>query len=180
LQVYLCEQGIVDALGDLPIEVELAVQPAMEAGNDALTTRAWCHQLSDMFAGWARRRHMSYAAVPSANAGETPFHVVSGFGAWRTLRAEAGMHVLESDNPAPKSGRAVARVRVAPVPLTLTRSRASDPAALARLLEEVSPVTQVVRRYRWEPSPLVKDARTGRIQAVLGGDFDIIGGTLGE
>lgn len=184
LQVYLCEQGIADALDNVPIEVVLAVQPGMEAGSDGQATRAWCQQLSEMFASWARRRHMSYASVSNANDGKTPFHVVSGFGAWRTLSAETGMHILESDDPAPKAGRAVARVRVAPVPLTLTRSRASDPAELARILDEVSPVTQVVRRYRWEPSPLVKDTRagwrTGRIQAVLGGDFDIIGDTLGQ
>ena len=34
----------------------------------------------------------------------------------------------------------------------------------------------VVRRYRRDPSPLVRDAsgsRTGRIDRVLGGDFDL-------
>jgi hypothetical protein len=36
----------------------------------------------------------------------------------------------------------------------------------------------VVRRYRHSPSPLVRDAsgtRTGRIDRVLGGDFDLVG-----
>jgi ATP-dependent Clp protease ATP-binding subunit ClpC len=37
----------------------------------------------------------------------------------------------------------------------------------------------VVRRYRREPSPLVRDAvrnyRTGLIDRVLGGDFDLFG-----
>ena len=35
----------------------------------------------------------------------------------------------------------------------------------------------VVRRYRHEPSPLVRDAsgmRTGRIDRVLAGDFDLL------
>jgi ATP-dependent Clp protease ATP-binding subunit ClpC len=36
----------------------------------------------------------------------------------------------------------------------------------------------VVRRYRSEPSPLVRDSvrdwRTGRLDRVLGGDFDVI------
>jgi ATP-dependent Clp protease ATP-binding subunit ClpC len=36
----------------------------------------------------------------------------------------------------------------------------------------------IVRRYREEPSPLVRDAvrgwRTGRLDRVLGGDFDVI------
>jgi ATP-dependent Clp protease ATP-binding subunit ClpC len=36
-----------------------------------------------------------------------------------------------------------------------------------------------VRRYREDPSPMVRDAvrgwRTGRLDLVLGGDFDLIG-----
>jgi ATP-dependent Clp protease ATP-binding subunit ClpC len=36
----------------------------------------------------------------------------------------------------------------------------------------------VVRRYREQPSPLVKDLvrgwRTGRLERVLGGEFDVI------
>jgi hypothetical protein len=42
---------------------------------------------------------------------------------------------------------------------------------------EESPV--IVRRYREEPSPLVRDAvrrwRTGRIDRVFAGDFDVVG-----
>jgi len=37
----------------------------------------------------------------------------------------------------------------------------------------------IVRRYRHEPSPLVRDAsgmRTGRIDRVLAGDFDLLTG----
>jgi len=41
----------------------------------------------------------------------------------------------------------------------------------------------IVRRYRREPSPLVRDRargwRTGRLDAVLGGDFDLLGGEAG-
>jgi ATP-dependent Clp protease ATP-binding subunit ClpC len=39
--------------------------------------------------------------------------------------------------------------------------------------------TTVARRYREQPSPLVRDGvkgwRTGRIDRVLGGDFDLFG-----
>jgi hypothetical protein len=182
LQLFLCEQGMADALSNAPIEVVLAIQPAMDAGSDAQASRTWCQQLSGMFAGWARKRHIKYTAVADGDAGDTPFHVVSGFGAWTTLAAEAGMHVLESDEATARSGRAVARVRVAPMPLTLLRARGPDARALAGILDQAAPVSQVVRRYRWEPSPLVRDAkagwRTGRVRAVLDGDFDIIGVTL--
>jgi hypothetical protein len=39
-----------------------------------------------------------------------------------------------------------------------------------------------VRRYRLEPSPLIRDVRgrwrTGRAELVLGGQFDLLGETL--
>jgi hypothetical protein len=41
----------------------------------------------------------------------------------------------------------------------------------------------VVRRYRGDPSPLVRDMtagwRSGRFDAVLGGDFDLIAAAQG-
>ena len=43
-----------------------------------------------------------------------------------------------------------------------------------------SDAPRIVRRYRRDPSPLVRDAargwRTGRLDAVLAGDFDLIEG----
>ena len=41
------------------------------------------------------------------------------------------------------------------------------------------PEPAIVRRYRHEPSPLVRDAagmRTGRIDRILAGDFDLLAG----
>ena len=51
-------------------------------------------------------------------------------------------------------------------------------AGLARAaLAETAVAATVVRRYRLEPAPLVRDAvrgyRTGRIDRVLAGDFDL-------
>jgi ATP-dependent Clp protease ATP-binding subunit ClpC len=57
-----------------------------------------------------------------------------------------------------------------------------EPDALLREAEEalagVDGGTTVVRRYRYEASPLVRDARgwrTGRLDRVLTGDFNVIG-----
>ena len=51
-------------------------------------------------------------------------------------------------------------------------------AALAEALDRGPQPHAVVRRYRSEPSPLVRDMngswRTGRLDAVLRGDFDLI------
>jgi ATP-dependent Clp protease ATP-binding subunit ClpC len=44
-------------------------------------------------------------------------------------------------------------------------------------LDAAPPVQRVTRRYRFEPSPLVRDAvrdyRTGRLDRVLAGEFDL-------
>jgi hypothetical protein len=45
---------------------------------------------------------------------------------------------------------------------------------------KIEPITsgEIVRRYRLQPSPLVRDQRgwrTGRAERVLAGDFDLFG-----
>jgi len=87
---------------------------------------------------------------------------VSGFGALRVLAPEAGFHVLEV--PDGRGGYDRRRVRV-----TVTAEGAGE-AANGR--------ATIVRRYRERPMPLVRDAvrgwRTGRLDAVLAGGFDLI------
>ena len=85
---------------------------------------------------------------------------VTGFAALRTLRPEAGLHVLEI--PDGRGGYDRRRVRVTVTPDGARRRR---------------PRT-IVRRYRERPTPLVRDAvrgwRTGRLDAVLAGGFDLV------
>jgi ATP-dependent Clp protease ATP-binding subunit ClpC len=77
--------------------------------------------------------------------------------------------VLEIESPSARGGatvsRVVARVRVAPT--------------VAELVEEPASAF-VVRRYRFEPSPLVRDARrgwrSGRVREVMAGNFDLFSG----
>ena len=49
----------------------------------------------------------------------------------------------------------------------------------SRLLTAVPASTTIVRRYREHPAPIVRDVaggwRSGRLAAILGGDFDLIG-----
>jgi len=75
--------------------------------------------------------------------------LVSGLGAHTILAPEAGLHVLEA-----------------------------EPKLTVQILVGGEGSRRIVRRYRREPSPLVRDSvrgwRTGRIERVLGGDFDRI------
>ena len=173
LQVHLVQHGINDVMEDAPVEVALTVVPVLEGAQDASAARRWCAQLSKMYQAWAVKRRMQSSELSDSPADGSPILVFSGFGAHRVLAAETGLHVLESGER-----RAVARVRVTKTPLDdLPRTEAFR--MLWGKLSEEPPSGTVVRRYRGEPSPLVRDAirgwRTGRMDEVLKGDFDLIG-----
>jgi ATP-dependent Clp protease ATP-binding subunit ClpC len=175
LQLYLLKEGIRDVFETAPIEVVLLVEPAMERPASRETTRTWCRQLADMYRGWAAKRNMQLNELPAA-PGRPAVLLVSGFGAYRLLEKEAGLHVLEQADDA-RAGRATARVRIAPAPLgDIPAGRLHG--VLTRTLEEGQRPHAIVRRYRSEPSPLVRNMngswRTGKLDAVLAGDFDLI------
>ena len=139
-----------------------------------------------MYREWARRRRMQLTTLDEqlGDGVKQPFRLVlavSGFGSHSILSAEAGLHVLES--PA-ADGRGFERsragVRVAP---QQGDPDGGGPAALRRAAEAAfsqAPLGEprIVRRYRREPSPLVRDGvrgwRTGRIDRVLDGNFDLM------
>jgi ATP-dependent Clp protease ATP-binding subunit ClpC len=104
--------------------------------------------------------------------------LVTGFGAFRTLNAENGLHVLEEDQGPDGARRIVARVVTAPGP-DRGLPTSGEFAAAAQLLGSASNSTNIVRRYREGPAPIVRDLvggwRSGRLSAVLGGDFELIG-----
>jgi ATP-dependent Clp protease ATP-binding subunit ClpC len=178
LQLHLTKEGIRDVLEAAPIEVGLLVEPALERPGEREATRAWCERLIVMYRAWAGNRHMQLAELSGMAAHDLPLLLISGFGAHRLLEKEAGLHVLEQAG----RSRATARVQLAVTPL-------GDPPpdklrrALQAALEGAAKPHAVVRRYRSEPSPLVRNMngawRTGRLDAVLDGNFDLIAASLG-
>jgi ATP-dependent Clp protease ATP-binding subunit ClpC len=174
LQLLNVRAGMSDFLGDAPIDVLLAVEPALDMG--ASNAEAWCRRLTDMYRGWSARRHMQLREL----AGDrSVILAVTGFGAFRTLAGESGLHLLENESPH-ETARVVARVTaVAGASLDLSAPGAF--ALAAELLAESPPPSAIVRRYREQPAPLVRDIaagwRSGRLDAVLAGDFDLIGAT---
>jgi ATP-dependent Clp protease ATP-binding subunit ClpC len=179
LQLYLIDLGIRDALSDAPVELVLAVQPAVDTTGDARVARTWSDQVTGMYRRWAAKRRMQLTEITGSRDGAGPLFVVFGFGAWRTLEGEVGLHVLEGDGSKDGLGRAVTRVRIASRPLGEWSPRAGSHESLSALLDKVPSSNNVVRRYRLDGSPLVRDARhgwrTGRVEAVLDGDFDLLG-----
>ncbi len=177
LQLHLVQQGLADAMVGAPIDVLLTAEPVLDAAADVDAHAAWSLRLVQMYRQWAVRRRMQLdECAPTKGAGPTVLKV-SGFGAFRTLEQEAGLHVLE-DPDVEDGRRVVARVRTAAGPW-------QDPKAtetyreFMRLLSRASDSSVIVRRYRSGTSPLVRDLkgawRSGRLDDVLAGDFDLIG-----
>jgi ATP-dependent Clp protease ATP-binding subunit ClpC len=167
-RLYLLQAALQTLADGSPRDAFVRVrQSGSEAENEEFAER-----LADMYRAWARRRGMKLAEVNSTLA-------VSGFGAFSILRLEAGMHVLEVPRGSRSFKRVTAVVEVAPQPEEPPDMTPGGLLAQAASAFTASPPpSTVIRRYREEPSPLVRDTirnrRTGRIDRVLGGDFDLI------
>ncbi|MGB6535279.1 MAG: AAA family ATPase [Xanthobacteraceae bacterium] len=173
LQLYLIREGAKDAAENSPIELALTIEPVFDGAVDRQATLVWCNRLRSMYCAWAGKRHMQISESPAMGK-DAPALTISGFGAYRILSPEAGLHVFES--PEETANRTTARVRIAAVPLGEV-SPAKESALIARTIEQAPRLNTVVRRYREQP-PLVRDAagkwRTGRLDLVLGGEFDLL------
>ena len=153
--------------GDVFLEVRTA------AGDDAAN---WVATLAQMYRGWAKRRGMRFEQL---DTGESLF-AVSGLGAAKLLVPEAGVHVLEvpeKEREDSRSERIHAIVNIAVSPPQPPDDPESAQARARALLGQQPSADTVVRRYRAEPAPLVRDSvrgyRTGRLDRVLEGDFDL-------
>jgi ATP-dependent Clp protease ATP-binding subunit ClpC len=178
LQLHLVREGIRDTFDNAPVELALIIEPVFDGAGDRQATLAWCDKLRSMYRAWARKRRMQILEMPNAaKHKDTPVLTVSGFGAHRILSPESGLHVFETSEGG--TGRVTARVRLAVVPLGDVPA-AKEQKLVAEALDEAPRANAVVRRYREEP-PLVRDAagkwRTGRLDLVLGGEFDLLQAT---
>jgi ATP-dependent Clp protease ATP-binding subunit ClpC len=176
LQLHLVKDGIKDAIDSAPIELALVVEPVFDGAGDRDATFAWCAKLTQMYRNWVAKRHMQISELRRGNGAEkeTPLLLISGFGAFRTLQEEAGLHVFEPSEGS--AARVTARVRVAAVPLG-DAGADKERKLVMKALDGAPRPAVVVRRYREQP-PLVRDAsgkvRTGRLDLVLGGEFDLL------
>jgi ATP-dependent Clp protease ATP-binding subunit ClpC len=171
-RLYLLEVALDDLEHATPRDAFLSITPASEDGREV----EFADAIAAMYRGWARSRGMRLEEV-SAEHGS--LLALSGFGAYAILKQESGVHVLET----PKSPRTYERhavhVQVAPQPEEPPGAVAGGIREQAEwALRQAPESATVVRRYRREPSPLVRDSvrhwKTGRIDRVLAGDFDLL------
>ncbi len=176
-RVYVLDRAVTGIALAQPAEVFVRVRASgAETGPE---TGVFVDQLASMYEGWARGRGMRIERLEAPH-GE---HVlaVSGLGCGEILGAESGLHVLEQVDEERDGERIVDReqVRVQVVPRLpgpqLGRSPLAKQARAA--LDRADARSVIVRRYRPGRSPLVRDGvrgyRTGRLDRVLAGDFDL-------
>ena len=187
-QLYLLDSACRGLAEGEPRDAFLLVQASREAGADRATSDGFARKLVNMYRRWAERRRMRFELIEefggaqnNGGAGEYRALVaVSGYAAYSILRGESGLHVLEMPQDEKSFNRARAAVLVVAQP--------DEPAghgadALLRQAERAlddgnAQSSVVIRRYREGPSPLVRDSsrgwRTGKLERVLDGDFDLI------
>lgn len=184
--LYLLKVACEDVREGRPREAFLVVEASRRA-EDPNDSARFAKELGGMYGGWARKRRMRWEVIDDTPGdSQSLFRFlasVSGYGAYSILAPEEGLHILESPDSAGKSfERCKASVRVLPqsgVPAGVSPQVLKQELE-RRLLAREGGSLKIVRRYRREPSPLVRDSvrgwRTGKISQVLGGDFDLVTG----
>jgi ATP-dependent Clp protease ATP-binding subunit ClpC len=180
-QLYMLNAALEDLDAGIASDVFLAVEPvAGEPPTD--DSGAWPLRLAQMYENWGHKRQLRAQVLADGlqKGGHGPILIAfSGLGVHAILRREAGLHVLETPDTDGSFLRRSARVRVAPQPFK-PRAAAQTELDYARacVFGASSSGNTIVRRYREQPSPLVRDSvagwRTGRLDQVLGGDFDLM------
>ena len=179
-QIYLLQCALHDVDAECAPEVFLSVEPVAADGGSR-GDPAWPLAVAAMYREWGRKRRMRVQVLRDGHADadlQLAVLAIGGFGAHGILQREAGLHVMEVPEAHEALQRLTARVRVAPQPTQPRPAGQSELDFALRCLAAQAGSNTIVRRYRRLPSPLVRDAvagwRTGRLQQVLEGDFDLM------
>ena len=181
-QMLLLEAAADEAMTTGPRDAFVYVQAGPD-GPDRNGEQDFARRIAAMYESWARQRGMRIALLKpvTRHAADTVWLAVSGFSSFVSLAPEDGLHVLEWGSSA-EGGvkRASVRVRVLAQPLVPARDGEVELTrqAAEALTAAPAPAATIVRRYRGTPSPLVRDSvrgwRTGRLERIFAGDFDLV------
>ena len=184
LRLLLLEAAVADVEGNRPLDAFLMLEGA--DGGEGRPASGFFPKLIAMYRAWGERRGMKIDTIHEGHDRGRPARIilaVSGLAAHTLLADEAGLHLLEEPtNEGRGYDRMQVRVRVAPQPPIPPADgvRGLHAQAVAAFEAQPQTATQITRRYRERPSALVRDTvrgwRTGRIDRVYGGDFDLLAG----
>jgi len=175
-RLYVLDRALDGLEEGAPHDVFLRIRPAADSDPDAAAE--FGATLAEMYLAWGRRRGMRLERLEAVGPAAHVF-AVTGLGAGRILALEAGLHVRERETDAARHTveRAAVAVEIAAWPPSADPSPHALETRAAEAFADAALPTQVVRRYRVGPSPLVRDAvrgyRTGRLDRVFDGDFDL-------
>ncbi|HYG10000.1 MAG TPA: AAA family ATPase, partial [Pyrinomonadaceae bacterium] len=202
-QLYLLDAACRGLAAGHPRDLFLQVRASCDAGADNALCNDFARRIAGMYRRWAEARRMRFevleetaeasaeaskdaaaASIGAASATLSPYQMtaaISGFAAYSLLHAETGLHVLETPQDEKSFNRARVHVRVVAQP-DEPAGRGADAvrkqAAHVLAADTNGAQQQIVRRYREEPSPLVRDSvrgwRTGKLERVLEGHFDLM------
>jgi ATP-dependent Clp protease ATP-binding subunit ClpC len=185
--LHLLEAALGALERDAAWDAYLLVDAAGDGGQGGPEADAWAQRVATMYERWAAARRLKREVLLEAGggAGRSWRQVVSisGYGACPLLDNEGGLHVWEEPDPRREGGfrRQQALVRVVAQPPRAPADRAAALREAEQLLGAAAPDRlRLVRHYRELPSPLVRDRirgwRSGRLERVLGGAFDLMSG----
>ena len=178
-RVYVLGEGITDLDLDRAtqayIGARIVTDDLHEDGADEFLQR-----ITQMYRQWAEVRGMRIRDLEADDTSRyATIFLVSGFGCYGLLELESGVHIWETPRDGGRFARIRARVKVAPVPEDGANTSQSPVSKATRILDGWNrSETTIVRRYRELPSPLARDSvrgwRTGRLDRVLDGNFDLL------
>lgn len=173
---YLLEAALETVRKQYPQDVFLK----LETRDDSLECQRFLHQICQMYQQWASNRNMRQETLVEASTTSYALYAFSGLGSYAILKDEEGIHTLEVPKKGKTFQRHLVRVRVAGQPVVPKKNGLPlIDQALACFQQDAMHEGTLVRNYRQEPSPLVRDMvgnwRTGRIERVWAGDFDLFG-----
>jgi ATP-dependent Clp protease ATP-binding subunit ClpC len=186
LQLYLLSEACASLEQALPKDAFLKIEVIPDSRKDASLQLEFADRLCRMYLLWAGKRHMRFKSLQDErrNSSRRLLLAVSGFGAYSILAPENGLHVFEI----PEKEKAFKRCSV-PV---MVAAQPEEPAlGEGGLLEQAGEAfrqsaqaqRRVVRYYRAAPSALVRDSvskwRSGRLDMILDGNFDLFARSLG-
>ncbi|HSB04100.1 MAG TPA: AAA family ATPase [Thermodesulfobacteriota bacterium] len=182
-QLYLLETAHEALIRGLPKDAFLRIETHGAAATPNETGQIIFRNVCRMYQQWAAKRRMRLQVLEEVFNADSRPHLflasVTGFGSFSILNSENGLHLFEVPKEDNKNfHRHSVRVSVVPQPNVPAQGQTALLEQARRCFSEFRPSeTKVVRRYRDKPSPLVRDQdgnwRTGRIDRVLNGDFDL-------
>jgi ATP-dependent Clp protease ATP-binding subunit ClpC len=180
-RILLMELSIEAFETDIPQDavIRISYEPQNKKVLNEEGTDFW-KKLTQMYLQWAKNRKADYKIIRQNIYAESCefVMVIEGFAAYQVLEKEKGIHVWEETQQKNKLERINVRVDVRPFPEQIAAKETLEDIVKKIFDSPAANLTKITRKYRHKPSPLISDNvshwRSGRLDKILGGDFDLI------